>query len=232
MTELAGAEVPRGERCGLPREVLVVGCEQGDAELLRELLGRETPEVELTHAARAAALAEHRADLVIVFGAELARDVCTVAPHADVVAVLTAPVTTAAVRRLLDQGVKGVVSSDRWPTALGAACSAVSAGQICVPATVRAAVEPPALSLRERQVLALIAEGLSNADIAKRLFLAESTVKSHAAAAFRRLGVNSRREAVALVLGSDDTLRRILLSAHRPERSRFSRERYPLDPRG
>ena len=56
-------------------------------------------------------------------------------------------------------------------------------------------IEP--LSERELEVLQLIAEGLSNREIAGRLFIALSTVKGHTANIFGKLGVNSRTHAVA-----------------------------------
>jgi LuxR family maltose regulon positive regulatory protein len=56
-------------------------------------------------------------------------------------------------------------------------------------------VEP--LSDREHEVLALIAEGLSNHEIAERLYISLSTVKSHTASMYGKLGVHKRTEAVA-----------------------------------
>jgi pimeloyl-ACP methyl ester carboxylesterase/DNA-binding CsgD family transcriptional regulator len=53
-----------------------------------------------------------------------------------------------------------------------------------------------ALSARERQVLALIADGLSNADIAERLQISEKTVRNHASNLFDKLGVWSRAQAI------------------------------------
>jgi hypothetical protein len=49
-------------------------------------------------------------------------------------------------------------------------------------------------------ILELIALGHTNNQIASRLFLAESTVKTHVSACFRKLGVTSRAEAAAVVL--------------------------------
>jgi len=53
-----------------------------------------------------------------------------------------------------------------------------------------------ALSHRERQVLALITEGLSNAEIAERLVISEKTVRNHTSNVFDKLGVWSRAQAI------------------------------------
>ena len=53
-----------------------------------------------------------------------------------------------------------------------------------------------ALSARERQVLKLIADGLSNADVATQLQISEKTVRNHASNVFDKLGVWSRAQAI------------------------------------
>ena len=67
-----------------------------------------------------------------------------------------------------------------------------------------AAILDPAASLsgREQEVYALVCEGLSNAEIGRRLFIAESTVKAHAHRLFDKLGVHSR---TALLLNATQT---------------------------
>jgi LuxR family maltose regulon positive regulatory protein len=60
-------------------------------------------------------------------------------------------------------------------------------------------IEP--LSTREREVLDLIAQGLSNQEIASRLFISLSTVKGHASNIYGKLGVNNRTQAVARARG-------------------------------
>jgi DNA-binding NarL/FixJ family response regulator len=66
------------------------------------------------------------------------------------------------------------------------------------PVTQRAARPPGgALTERETEVLQLMAEGMSNRDIAARLFVTEATVKTHVNNVFGKLGVNDRAAAVA-----------------------------------
>jgi DNA-binding NarL/FixJ family response regulator len=55
------------------------------------------------------------------------------------------------------------------------------------------------LSARQREILEFLSEGLTNAQIAKRLFLTESTVKQHLRAAYKALGVSNRTEAARLI---------------------------------
>ncbi len=54
------------------------------------------------------------------------------------------------------------------------------------------------LTARERQVLDLVAEGLSNGQIADRLYISRKTVSVHVSAILRKLGAASRTEAVRL----------------------------------
>jgi DNA-binding NarL/FixJ family response regulator len=55
----------------------------------------------------------------------------------------------------------------------------------------------PKLTTRERDVLLLIADGKSNAEIATALFLSEATVKSHLSSILSKLGLKSRAEIIA-----------------------------------
>jgi DNA-binding NarL/FixJ family response regulator len=107
------------------------------------------------------------------------------------------------VRAVLAAGAAGVVLEREMAGTLGPCLHAVRVGQICVPRQQWRQIAPPALSAREKQILGLVVMGYMNSQIAERLFLAESTVKSHLSSAFGKLGVRSRNEAVNLILDSE-----------------------------
>ncbi len=119
------------------------------------------------------------------------------------VVVICAGIRRWEVRAALAAGAAGVVLEDEMAGALGPCLHAVRAGQICVPRQHWRQIEPPALSSREKQILGLVVMGYMNSQIAERLFLAESTIKSHLSSAFGKLGVRSRHEAVDLILDSE-----------------------------
>jgi DNA-binding NarL/FixJ family response regulator len=107
------------------------------------------------------------------------------------------------IRAALAGGVAGVVLAEEMEKALGHCLRAAKAGQVCVPKRHWRQIEPPVLSTREKQILGLVVMGCMNSQIAERLYLAESTVKSHLSSAFGKLGVRSRNEAVNLILDGE-----------------------------
>lgn len=68
--------------------------------------------------------------------------------------------------------------------------------------------DPVGLTEREREVLALVAEGRTNLEIAERLWIAQSTVRKHLENVFPKLGVRTRTAAAARFLGALDEQRR------------------------
>jgi DNA-binding NarL/FixJ family response regulator len=109
--------------------------------------------------------------------------------------VVSPRVTATGVRRTLDAGADALVFEAEIFQTLIPTLRAVERGQSVVPRPLR-----PYLSHREQQVLNLVCEGLTNAEIAATLVLAESTIKSHMASIFTKFGVHSRKEAVAVYL--------------------------------
>ena len=110
------------------------------------------------------------------------------------------------VRKLLRAGVRGVVLADRLEGTLATTVRAVASGQLAVAAEFGMQLERPALSTREKQILAMVVMGFGNQEIAARLYVTESTVKSHLSSAFGKLGVRSRYEAAAMIMDPEQAL--------------------------
>lgn len=115
------------------------------------------------------------------------------------------------VKNALEAGAIGYLLKDVSADELVQAIRAAHAGRVTLsPEAAQALVETasqpatPGLDLteREREVLALMVEGLNNVQIAGRLTVSPSTIKSHVSNILSKLGVASRTEAVTLALRS------------------------------
>ena len=124
-------------------------------------------------------------------------------PHAPVIVVAASP-TRRTVQGALSAGARGLISADDAEERLAPAVRAVCAGLVALPSELRGPITRPLISSRERQVLSMVVLGFANREIANKLYLAETTVKSHLSSAYRKLGVRSRQEATALVLDPND----------------------------
>ncbi|WP_438485339.1 response regulator [Streptomyces sp. S186] len=127
----------------------------------------------------------------------------TARPGAPRVLILTTYDSDADILAAIEAGATGYLLKDAPPEELAAAVRAAAAGKSALAPTValrlmdRMRTPATALSRRETEVLQLVADGLSNAAISKRLFLSQATVKSHLVHIYSKLGVDSRTAAVA-----------------------------------
>jgi DNA-binding NarL/FixJ family response regulator len=125
-------------------------------------------------------------------------------PKAPAIIIATADAN--GVHKALEAGAKGFVFDSDVDTTLAPTVRAVRAGQLVVPPMAKASAVRPPLSYREKETLSLLMLGLTNAEIGRRLYLAESTVKCHLTSIFSKLGVRSRHEAIARVRDPQDGL--------------------------
>ncbi|MFM9371486.1 response regulator [Streptomyces sp. Da 82-17] len=120
------------------------------------------------------------------------------------VLVLTTYDTDADILAAVEAGAAGYLLKDAPPEELAAAVRTAAAGQSALAPAIalrlmdRMRAPAEALSRRELEVLGLVADGLSNQQISKRLFLSQATVKSHLVHVFAKLNVDSRTAAVAV----------------------------------
>lgn len=129
-------------------------------------------------------------------------------PEAQVIA-LTSFKDRELVQDALQAGAIGYLLKDVSADELAQAIRAAHAGRATLSseaaqALVQAAAQPPTpghdLTERERDVLALLVEGLNNTQIADNLVVSPSTIKSHVSHILAKLGVASRTEAAALAV--------------------------------
>jgi DNA-binding NarL/FixJ family response regulator len=132
------------------------------------------------------------------------------AMRASYVIVVSSASDGVGVRQALNAGADGVVNEPELETTLWPATQSVLVGHISLPRRFHRYIVKPCFSHREKQVLAMVVRGFGNRQIADRLFLAESTVKSHLSTAFQKLGVRSRKEAAALLMDPDEGLENVL----------------------
>lgn len=134
-------------------------------------------------------------------GVGVAKDLCGATGPA--VVILTTYDHDTDIMRAVEAGAAGYLLKDAAPEEILRAVERAAAGETVlsaaqtqrVVATMRAA--PRTLSERETEVLHLLAAGLSNAEIARRLFVSQATVKTHLGHIYDKLAASNRTAAVA-----------------------------------
>ena len=138
----------------------------------------------------------------LLSGIDATRSITDTLPAVKVV-ILTSSADRKMVLDAINAGASGYILKDREPDDIVRAVRATAAGgspldpRIApIVLTARSERIGPELSGREREVVLLVAEGLSNRAIGERLAITEKTVKSHLTRAFQRLGLKNRAGAI------------------------------------
>ena len=178
------------------KDLLLVGEAESGAAAIK-LCGEIQPDVVLM-------------DMVLpdMDGATITREIRLKFPQIQVI-VLSSFKEGELVKKALDAGAIGYLLKDVSADELGTAIRSAQAGRATLsPEAAQSLVEnatlPPIpgldLTEREREVLALMVEGLSNTQIAGKLTVSPSTIKSHVSSILSKMGASNRTEAVALAL--------------------------------
>jgi DNA-binding NarL/FixJ family response regulator len=133
-------------------------------------------------------------------------------PQASLVAVVPGASARRVTQGALEAKAEGIVYRSQIAQALAPTVWAVGARQVVVPQPEYRRSQPVSLSFRERQVLRLAVEGLTNDAIARELFVSRSTVKSHLTSGFAKLSVSSRSEAAVVLLDPDEPASRLVFN--------------------
>ena len=159
----------------------------------------------------AVALAERRRPDVIVMdlrmpgmdGIEATEEIMRLVPDAKVL-IFTAYSEKSLLSRGLESGAKGYILKEAQHQTLVRAIEKVASGEGYVDPALMPAFLPgkgeDMLTTREREILQLLADGMSNADVAAKLFISQETVKSHVRHILTKLEADTRTHAVAIAL--------------------------------
>jgi DNA-binding NarL/FixJ family response regulator len=131
-------------------------------------------------------------------------------PDAPPIVVFSPQLDLPLARDALQAGASGFVHAEMMPDQLVRALAVAARGELVAPRELLRYVltkdhsgDLAALSVRQREILGHVVEGLSNAEIGRRLYLSESTIKQHLRAAYKLLGVSNRTEAANLFRRGD-----------------------------
>lgn len=140
-------------------------------------------------------------------GIEALPDLLAAAPNAKAI-VLSMQEHSRYVRQAFDAGARGYVVKDAVEGELVAGVGEVASGRIYVNPALGArlagqrttTLADRELTTREQEIVGLVARGLSNREIAEKLWLSPRTVENHRLRAMRRIGVTSRSELVSYAI--------------------------------
>jgi DNA-binding NarL/FixJ family response regulator len=137
-------------------------------------------------------------------GIEATEEIMTRVPDARVL-IFTAYSERALLTRGLESGARGYVLKEAPHEVLLKAIEKVAAGETFVDPSLMSFLTTgkdgnDILTAREREILQLLADGMSNADVAQRLFISQETVKSHVRHILTKLEADTRTQAVAIAL--------------------------------